>query len=235
MSNTVISAADEDLLRNPVYAALRGPHARFAQSSGRVLRYPGDVAPFLGLPTEPTEQDWRDAAELVAPGTQVAIIQSAGRIPETWTAVRSFEVLQLVGESVKGAEQPDLVSLGPADVSEMLALVRVTKPGPFQTRTVELGSYLGLRYEDRLIAMGGERLHAEGWTEISALCTAPPHRGQGLASRLVHALTAGIERRSERAFMHVLTTNASAIRLYEELGFRALRRLTITAVAPERS
>ena len=79
--------------------------------------------------------------------------------------------------------------------------------------------------------MPGERLHIEGWTEISAVCTAPPHRGQGIASRLVRAVVTGIERRSERAFLHTGTTNTTAINLYGALGFRVRRRLTITVIS----
>jgi predicted GNAT family acetyltransferase len=81
--------------------------------------------------------------------------------------------------------------------------------------------------------MAGERLRLDGWTEISAVCTKPDHRGHGLASRLVGALIAGIERRSERVFLHVLATNTSAIRLYEELGFRVRQTATLTVVTRE--
>ena len=35
------------VLDNPVRAALTGPHARFAERRGRVLRYPVDVTPWL--------------------------------------------------------------------------------------------------------------------------------------------------------------------------------------------
>src|SRR5579863_5471469 len=100
--------------------------------------------------------------------------------------------------------------LSAADVPEMLELVRQTDPGPFLDRTIELGDYLGIRRGSQLVAMGGERFHFDGWTEISAVCTAPRYRGQGLASRLVGALIAGIQHRSERAVLHVLTTNTSA-------------------------
>ena len=65
------------------------------------------------------------------------------------------------------------------------------------------------------------------------MCTKPDHRGQGLASRLVHALIAAIQRRSERAFLHVMSTNTQAIRLYEALGFRVRQHTTLTVVTRE--
>jgi predicted GNAT family acetyltransferase len=89
----------------------------------------------------------------------------------------------------------------------MLELVAQTEPGPFLPRTVELGNYLGIRREGALVAMAGERFRLDGWTEISAVCTSPDHRGQGLASALMGALIAGIQHRSERVFLHVLATN----------------------------
>ena len=78
--------------------------------------------------------------------------------------------------------------------------------------------------------MAGERLRFDGWTEISAVCTAPAYRGQGLASRLMSTLVADIQGRSERVFLHVLADNTNAIRLYEELGFRTRRRRTISVL-----
>jgi GNAT superfamily N-acetyltransferase len=64
-------------------------------------------------------------------------------------------------------------------------------------------------------------------------CMKPDHRGQGLASRLMGALIAGIQRRSERAFLHVMSTNTGAIGLYEALGFRVRQHATLTVVTRE--
>jgi predicted GNAT family acetyltransferase len=71
--------------------------------------------------------------------------------------------------------------------------------------------------------MAGGRLQPPGWTEISAVCTDPRFRGQGLASRLTLAVAAAIRARGDTPFLHVMAGNATAIRLYESLGFQ-LRR-----------
>ena len=226
-------STDEALLDNPVYAALTGAHARFAQVSGRARRYPVDVAPFLGLPPQPTAEDWQDATDLVAPGAYAAVLHSSAEAPPGWERIRTFDVVQMIGEHVTGVEYPQAVPLGPPDVPEMLELVAETEPGPFLNRTIELGEYLGIRSDGALVAMAGERLRFDGWTEISGVCTIPTHRGLGLASGLVGAVIAGIQRRSQRAFLHVLSTNASAIRVYEQLGFRVRRTATITVMKPE--
>ena len=220
------------VLDNPAYAALGGPHARFAQVRGRARRYLPEVAPFLAVPFAPSAQDWRDAADLIAPGAYVGLLQSAAYLPDGWRTAKTFDAVQMIGERVSGRGCADAVELGAADVPAMLDLVAETEPGPFLARTVELGEYLGIREQGKLVAMAGERLRVDGWTEISAVCTRASHRGRGLASRLIAALIAGIELRSERVFLHVLTDNTAAIRLYEELGFQVRRSMTIAVVTP---
>jgi ribosomal protein S18 acetylase RimI-like enzyme len=224
---------DEVRLDNPVYAALSGAHARFAQICGHALRYPADVAPFFAMPSEPSPEDWRDAIELVPTGTYAAIVHVGAEVPETWKTLQEFEVVQMIGEHANGVDVPEAIALRAHDVPEMLELVRQTDPGPFLARTIELGDYVGIRRDSQLVAMAGERLHLDGWTEISAVCTTPTYRGHGMASRLVRALIARIQHRSEGAFLHVLTSNTNAIRLYEELGFRVRRPLTISVLTPE--
>jgi predicted GNAT family acetyltransferase len=114
-------------------------------------------------------------------------------------------------------------------VPEILDLVERTKPGPFAKRTIEMGRYLGIRREGRLIAMAGERLRPPGWTEVSAVCTDPDFRGQGLAARLTLAVAAGILERGELPFLHAAATNTNAIRLYEGLGFEIAHHVVFAA------
>lgn len=106
----------------------------------------------------------------------------------------------------------------------MLELVELTRPGPFMDRTVELGTYLGIRHEGRLVAMAGERMRPAGWSEISAVCTHPDHRGRGLAGRLIRAVAAAVRERGDSPFLHAAAENTGAVRLYESMGFTLRRR-----------
>jgi GNAT superfamily N-acetyltransferase len=228
-------------LDNPVRSSLAGPHARFAQRRGAVLRYPADVAPFAGMPDEPAGADWDDLASLAGPGARVALAGLWARPPDGWEFQPVGEGVQLIdagidldGGADEAAGDGEIVRLGPADVPEMLDLASRTRPGPFLQRTIELGTYLGIRSGGparggALVAMAGERLNPPGWTEISAVCTDQQWRGQGLATRLVRALVAGIRARGQTAFLHAVADNTTAIRLYEQLGFR-LRRTTVFCV-----
>jgi ribosomal protein S18 acetylase RimI-like enzyme len=140
------------------------------------------------------------------------------------------EGVQLVGTALRAEPAPEAVRLGPDDVPEILDLVARTEPGPFLKRTIDLGTYLGIRDRGRLIALAGERLRPPGWTEISAVCTDPAYRGRGLATRLVRAVAAGIRERGDIPFLHAAADNADAIRLYESIGFTLRRRSPILLV-----
>lgn len=122
--------------------------------------------------------------------------------------------------------------LGSTDVPRMLALASATQPGPFGSRTIELGDYLylGVRRGGVLVAMAGERMRLDGFTEISAVCVDAAHRKQGIAADLVRALTASIMARSETPFLHVFSSNFQAIALYRKLGFVLRRQLHLAVL-----
>jgi predicted GNAT family acetyltransferase len=113
----------------------------------------------------------------------------------------------------------EIDELGIQDSSEMIELTSLTKPGPFGTRTHELGNYLGIRREGKLVAMAGERLKVPGYTEVSAVCTHPDHTGNGYARVLMMEIVRRIRDRGETPFLHVRGDNARAIDLYKLLGF----------------
>jgi ribosomal protein S18 acetylase RimI-like enzyme len=211
------------------WASLTGPHARFAERRGRAVRYRPDIAPFAALEDPGDEQCWADAAELVGPEGSMVLLPGPTRAPAGWKQVFGEECSLFVDARVAAQPDPEAVALGPRDVPDILDLVERTKPGPFLPRTVELGAYLGIRRGGELVAMAGERQHPPGWTEVSAVCTDPAYRGHGLAARLIRAVVAGINERGERAFLNVLSANASAIRVYESLGFTALTHGWVTA------
>lgn len=216
-------------LDNPGLASLEGPHAHLAERRGRVARYPAAVSPWLGIPAVPEAADWADLAAFAGPEGEVPLPGVAVDVPDGWELTFDVDGVQLVDGGIPAAPDPEAVRLGPDDVPEMLDLVARTRPGPFRERTIELGTYLGIRHEGALVAMAGERLRPPGWTEISAVCTDPAHRGHGLASRLVLAVAYEIKERGETPFLHTAARNAGAVRLYESLGFRLRRSIPFRA------
>ncbi|MFD9010822.1 GNAT family N-acetyltransferase [Streptomyces sp. NPDC059552] len=232
------TAVSPHVLDNPAWASLSGAHAAFAEralrpgadlSSCRAARYPSDVSPFAALADPADPQAWADLRRLVGDG-RIAALAGVLTPPDGWETVGSVPGVQLVDTSLRAEPAPEAIRLGPRDVPDILELIELTKPGPFLPRTVELGTYLGVRHRGRLIAMAGERLRPPGWTEISAVCTHPDHQGRGLATRLVRAVAAGIRERGDAPFLHTAASNTTAIRLYESIGFTLRRRPSFMAV-----
>ena len=156
--------------------------------------------------------------------------------PANWTLTNVFLLAQMIApaDAVTPGASPTstepIVALGIRDAAEMIALAELTRPGPFGALTVELGGYLGVRRAGRLVAMAGRRMHLPGWIEISAVCTHPDHRGQGLSRMLTAAVETAIRQQGHRAFLHVLHENTAAIELYRGLGFTTRADMTITVV-----
>jgi ribosomal protein S18 acetylase RimI-like enzyme len=218
---------EQSALDQPVWTALTGPHARFAETVGGAARYPIDVAPFAAVSPDAKESDWDDLAALVGPGAIAPVLGGESSLPPDWAIVDVVDCLQMVDVEFEAEDHPRVVRLGASDVPEMLDLVERTQPGPFRPRTIELGTYLGIRDRGALIAMAGQRLHPPGWTEISAVCTDPAHRNEGLATLLMRAVAADIRGRGEAPFLHVADNNTNAIRLYESLGFVSRGRVRV--------
>jgi ribosomal protein S18 acetylase RimI-like enzyme len=223
---------DAAVLDRPVWSALQGRDAEYALGSANALRYRADVSPFAAISGPSVGQALDELAAFASAERPVALFD-AGPL-SGWTPVVSLRVLQMTAPRVapprRGPGQT--VALGEGDIGDMVELAAISKPGPFHERTVELGGYLGVRDNGRLIAMGGERMHPTGWSEISAVCTHPAYRGRGLGARVLMAVADKIRAREERPFLHVALDNSGAIRLYKALGFEGRREFTFDVVYP---
>lgn len=187
-----------------VFAVLTDETLESRAALGAIVGEMGDVA--LVEPQAPAE----------IPGTRVVSVDIA------WQMIAETEV-----ESDPAANL-DIVDLGPDDAAEMLALATLTRPGPFMARTPELGDFVGVKVDGRLVAMAGERMKPDGMTEVSGVCTDPDHRGRGYAAALMRVVMGRIRARGEVPFLHAYAANTGAIAIYERLGFRFRRELVMT-------
>ena len=79
--------------------------------------------------------------------------------------------------------------------------------------------------------MAGERMHAGKLREISGVSTHPDFQGRGLARRLMVKLIRRQMQREELPFLHVMSDNKNAHRLYERMGFRDYRESLVRVVS----
>jgi ribosomal protein S18 acetylase RimI-like enzyme len=222
------------VLDNPGWHALIGAHASLAERIGSAARYEPDVAAFCAMADDATPVAWNDLRELVGAGGMAVLARNDLDVPDGWSVEFTIPCRQMVlpdGASDDGGNTRDpLLVLDADDVPDMLAIVERTRPGPFARRTIELGSYLGVRDRGALVAMAGERMHPPGYTEISAVCTDADQRGRGLASQLIRALVRSIRNRGETPFLHLTTENETAHRLYDALGFETRAMFDVVAL-----
>ena len=151
------------------------------------------------------------------------------KLPPRWEILYESRVTQMMRSERAPLPEGDVDAsiLGPADVPEMLALVELTKPGPFRPRTIELGTYIGLRLSGRLVAMAGERLWIGDFREVSAVCTHPDVQGRGYARALIHRVINRMLRAGQTPILHVESANKRAIELYASLGFARRSELSL--------
>jgi len=213
-------------LDNIIWQALTTRQTRFAESFGEARRFMPEVT-LLGAFREPTPGGYESLGELLGAREAIGVFLEKPYQPRAgWEFVAGAPLLQMVCENGNAPSasrvesDPELVELGDSDSPEMIELTALTKPGPFGKRTHELGTYLGIRREGKLVAMAGERMKVPGWTEVSAVCTHPEHTGHGYARILMLEVMQRIRSCGETPFLHVREDNVRAIELYERLGFR---------------
>lgn len=114
----------------------------------------------------------------------------------------------------------------PEQRKDLFALVNLVQPGYFKKRTAELGKYFGIYKDHQLVAVCGERMKMNGYTEISAIVTHPDHLRKGYAKQLIIKTTHQVFDEGKIPYLHVVETNSSAIQLYKKLGFYRRRKIS---------
>lgn len=217
-------------LDNPAWHALIGPQRQFGRVGKLAARYLPSISPIAAVMQE-SDAAFADLAALTAPGEIVAVITDRLLPDRDWQTVAVVHLSQWLhsGKVVAPAADASIETLGEADAAAMYALARLTDPGPFEKDTWRLGTYLGVRSGDALVAMAGERMRLPGYAEVSAVATHPANVGHRYASRLVHAVLARQADAGEQSFLHVRTgspSEAAASRVYHNLGYRVRHRST---------
>ena len=231
------NAEVKHLLDDPAWHALIGPLAPFATGVGAARRVSAEHSFFSALdPGRDADAAAGDLKAIVEPGARGVFVGVDIVVPPGFDEIGRGTALQMVlvdndalgstAASVRrrnhasGAPPLELVELETADVADMLALIDNARPGPFLARTIELGTYVGIRVDGVLVAMAGERLRLPGYVEVSAVSTHDSQRRRGLASLVVAEVATRALARGDTPFLHVVETNVTAIPVYERLGFR---------------
>lgn len=215
----------DDVLNNPAWNALISGNSNLSNGNHQVKYFDKAVSPFVGL-KENSAHDFQLLYEMIPHHEPIGFAAPAETdIPAPWKVMRCVKALQMVCDTkrVLAGTSSGLVPLTDEHIPQMLALTKLTKPGPFAERTIDFGHYYGVFDGDKLVAMTGQRLHVFNYAEVSAVCTHPDYTGRGYARQLLINQVNRIKAASEIPFLHVRYDNGRAIKVYEDLGF-SIRR-----------
>ncbi|HEX8234261.1 MAG TPA: GNAT family N-acetyltransferase [Caulobacteraceae bacterium] len=224
--------AAEHPLDRPIWSALTTRQAPLALGDARALRFAPEYEPF-GAAADASPESYAALKALDAYDGGLVVVEAEPRLPPDARVEVQPAVVQMIWEAPAAPEEAGFafVELGDPDAAEMFDLAHLTKPGPYAVHTHGLGGFIGVRQDGRLIAMAGERMKPDGFTEVSGVCTHPGHRGRGYAAGLMRTVIARILARGEVPFLHAYAANGGAIALYEALGFAFRREMKMLVLA----
>src|ERR1700693_5113336 len=147
-------------LDNVIWKALTTRQAEFAESFNQARRFMPEVSPLAAF-HEATPEGYESLAGLLGSRGTIGLFLEMPYLERPgWCFVAGAPMPELVyeGASVPISRSssdcdPEIVELGAADSPGMMELTALTKPGPFNKRTHELGTYLGIRRDRKLVDM----------------------------------------------------------------------------------
>lgn len=217
----------EHVLDNPAFNALASGNSSLSNGTENVKHFGKSVGPFAGF-NETSANNFQSLHDLLPYSDPVVFISPVEvELPAQWKKVNYLQCLQMIytNDAAQVEATVDIVPLTDTHIPQMLALTKLTNPGPFLERTIDFGHYFGIFNGDQLIAMAGQRMNPKPYAEISAVCTHPDHLGKGYAKQLLLFHANRIKAAGDIPFLHVRDDNERAIKVYESLGFVTRRSL----------
>ena len=162
------------------------------------------------------------------------IVGEAPIFDASLTLVKELVCLQMVLDNpIDLSLTEEIIPLeSKAQKQALFELVNLVQPGYFKKKTTDLGHYYGIYQDKQLVAVCGERMKMNHFTEISAIVTHPRYTGRGYAKQLIKQCVQNIFQEGKTPYLHVVRSNTPAINLYKKLGFLTRREISFWQLAP---
>jgi ribosomal protein S18 acetylase RimI-like enzyme len=209
-----------DHLDNPVWYALTSHQQQYAIGTEHVKCYQPNILPFIGFNTHENI----NAIDAYSDDT-FYIIGDLPPLPANWIITKELPCVQMVLQTPIDATI-NVTHLDASHSNAMFNLVDKVQPGIYKPDTRLLGDYYGIWQDDKLVAMAGERIKTDHFTELSSVVTDPDYTGRKYAQQLIAQVCNTNLNNGKIPILHVLQNNERAIRLYEYMGFTQRRLIS---------
>ena len=212
-------------LDNPVWYSLDETHKSFSINYGNLKCYHPDFCPFGGYENNTAiSGDIDKYAKLI---DNFFIVGNKPDFSKSLILKDELVCLQMVLVRSMDIEiREDIIKLNQRYEEDLFKLVNLVQPGYFKNKTSQLGDYYGIFKDGNLVAVTGERMKMNDFTELSAIVTHPEHTGKGYAKQLITYTVQKILDQHKIPFLHVAESNTGAIKLYEKSGFETRRKIS---------
>ena len=216
---------EEYKLDNPVWNAVSEIHSKFAIDYNGTKFYNPDYCSFGGfIDLESTKEATFQYSSLT---DSFFIVGTQPALPDSLKIAKELVCLQMIiSQKIELPIGAEIVELTESHNEALCNLVNLVQPGYFKNKTPLLGDYFGIFKNQQLIAITGERMKMNDFTEVSAIITHPDHTGKGYAKQLIAHVANRIFDQNKIPFLHVVESNIGAIKLYEKLGFVTRRKMS---------
>lgn len=211
-------------LKNPVWYSLSETQEKFAVEFNNVKFYHPDICSFGSFINE---GDTFEALNEYAKLKDSFFLVSENKTPtfdkDKIVLNKKIEGVQMVLNQLADIEiTEEIIPLSNEYINQIYDLVWLVMPGYYEKRSFEMGDFFGIFKENKLVAVTGQRMQCDDWTEISAVVTHPEFTRRGLAKQLIVHTTKEILKQNKAPILHTEKVNP-AIGLYEKLGFKITR------------
>lgn len=215
----------EHKLDNPAWYSLHEIHHNFAIEYKGIKFYNPKYCPFGGSIDKDIAT--KGISEYSNLADSFFVIGEKPLLGDTVNLKRNLICNQmLLKKQIELELKEEIISLqNESQREDLFNLVSLVQPGYFKNKTADLGKYFGIYKDDKLVAVSGERMQMNDFTEISAIVTHPNHTGNGYAKQLIKYTTDQVFQEKKTPYLHVVESNVHAIRLYEKLGFTTRRKI----------
>jgi len=218
-------STNTEKLDNPVWYSLSETHRDFAINYKNIKFYHPDYCPFGGFMSDQNISTSIEAySQLVS---NFFIVGERPPLPNSLNLKNQLVCDQMIlSDKIETEYHDEIIKLCGEHSDDLFQLVNLVQPGYFKEKTFLLGDYYGIFKNNGLVAVTGERMKMNGYSEVSAVVTHPDHTGMGYAKQLVAHTANTIFDQNKIPYLHVAETNSPAINLYKRLGFLTRRKIS---------